>query len=327
MVNRMLVRQKTNTPCKIVFVFSVMSSLVGCTVENAISRLKVIFEQDDRCCSFSNVIGGEGWEFGEERKWGGVERWLAAFIGDNRGQLPDQPEVLRHVARAILVLHASNVLHCNIRPEHVLLRTTPYGDYTIKLCGLGQSRSCKPSNFQNTSSDYMLERQTFTELILAFMTRGSHKCASTESPIGYTYQPYGKNKYEDEMKEPGMVIARDLVRKLMDKEYMITFSTVCNHLLFWNWYDQISFLKDASDEIFAKKLSGIEREASKFFTDNWESKIDENKNAKMWFSLMKEVPEKTKEEVQESKEMEEVHEKRVRGRGGRDDGGRDDKAK
>ncbi|GJV89319.1 hypothetical protein Tco_1533257 [Tanacetum coccineum] len=82
-----------------------------------------------------------------------------------------------------------------------------------------------------------------------------------------------------------------------------------------NWYDQISFLKDASDEIFAKKLSGIEREASKFFTDNWESKIDENKNAKMWFSLMKEVPEKTKEEVQESKEMEEVHEKRfVRGR-------------
>nr|GEV17726.1 hypothetical protein [Tanacetum cinerariifolium] len=64
---------------------------------------------------------------------------------------------LRGVVRALVELRADDILHLNICPENVLLKSGKGGDYTVKLCRMGECRDITSLN----ATWYALERITY----------------------------------------------------------------------------------------------------------------------------------------------------------------------
>ncbi|GKE75949.1 glutamine--tRNA ligase [Tanacetum coccineum] len=65
---------------------------------------------------------------------------VGAHMDDERLTNSTKIKILRGVVRALVELRADDILHLNICPENVLLKSGKGGDYTVKLCGMGASR-------------------------------------------------------------------------------------------------------------------------------------------------------------------------------------------
>ncbi|GJW50163.1 glutamine--tRNA ligase [Tanacetum coccineum] len=181
-------------------------------------------------------------------------------------KVPMETKVIRDVVKALSELHAGGVLHSNICPENVTLSTSTRGYYIVKLCGLGMNIK-------------------FSHGVM------SSSCFKDNDILSdYEFHPFSKHRikseYGKDLKKAGPIAAY-IVEKLMNPSYRLTLLIVYHHVLFWNRYDKILFLKEASDEIFARSLPDIEYLAGEVFEGDW--KVEED-----WLSVMSKVPEETR---------------------------------